>query len=126
MTLALEYPGLEPIEIGAVRYAREDGNFSYTNCVVAEREGEVVGQLCTYPVEATVEEHRRARRPGPRALRKAGDTRHPLHKLIGTIRRVPRHGSGDGDDLSREGPGAGEGYLSTPSACSSSSRTRVR
>src|ERR687890_1717979 len=51
MTLAPEYPGLEPVEIGAIRYAREEGNFSHTNCVVAEREGEVIGQLCTYPVE---------------------------------------------------------------------------
>ncbi len=54
--LAPEYPGLEPIEIGALRYAREDNNFSYTNCVVAEREGEVIGQLCAYPVEANAEE----------------------------------------------------------------------
>ncbi len=56
MTLASEYPGLEPVEIGAVRYASEEGNFSYTNCVVAEREGEVIGQLCTYPVEASTED----------------------------------------------------------------------
>src|SRR5215218_1210719 len=56
MTLASEYPGLEPVEIGAARYASEEGNFSYTNCVVAEREGAVIGQLCTYPVEASVEE----------------------------------------------------------------------
>jgi ribosomal protein S18 acetylase RimI-like enzyme len=55
-TLAPEYPGLEPVEIGAVRYAREEGNFSYTNCVLAEREGRVVGQLCTYPVVASTEE----------------------------------------------------------------------
>jgi ribosomal protein S18 acetylase RimI-like enzyme len=57
MTLAPEYPGLEPVEIGAVRYASEEGNFSFTNCVLAEREGEVIGQLCTYPVEASAEEH---------------------------------------------------------------------
>ncbi len=56
MTLAPEYPGLAPVEIGAVRYAREEGNFSYTNCVVAELEGEVIGQLCTYPVGAGTEE----------------------------------------------------------------------
>jgi ribosomal protein S18 acetylase RimI-like enzyme len=56
MTLESEYPGLEPVEIGAARYAREEGNFSYTNCVLAEREGEVIGQLCTYPVEASTEE----------------------------------------------------------------------
>ena len=56
MTLAPEYPGLEPVEIGAVRYASGEGNFSYTNCVVAEREGEVIGQLCTYPVVASTED----------------------------------------------------------------------
>src|SRR5215210_4238954 len=50
-TLAPDYPGLAPIEIGTVRHAREEGNFPYTNCVVAQREGEVIGQLCTYPVE---------------------------------------------------------------------------
>ncbi len=55
-TLASEYPGLEPLEIGAVRYAREEGNFSYTNCVVAERKGEVIAQLCTYPVEVSAED----------------------------------------------------------------------
>ena len=56
MTLAPEYPGLEPIEIGAVRYASEEGNFSYTNCILADLDGEVVGQLCTYPVEASAED----------------------------------------------------------------------
>ncbi len=55
-TLAPEYPGLAPIEIGTLRYAREEGNFSYKNCVVAELEGAVIGQLCAYPVEAGPEE----------------------------------------------------------------------
>jgi GNAT superfamily N-acetyltransferase len=55
-TLAPQYPGLAPIEIGALRYAREEGNFSYRNCVVAERDGAVIGQLCTYPIEASAEE----------------------------------------------------------------------
>jgi ribosomal protein S18 acetylase RimI-like enzyme len=56
MTLAPEYPGLELVEIGTDRYAREEGNFSYTNCVVAEREGEVIGQLCTYPIAESTDE----------------------------------------------------------------------
>lgn len=56
MTLASEYPGMEPVEIGAIRYASEEGNFSFTNCVLAEREGTVIGQLCTYPVEASAED----------------------------------------------------------------------
>jgi|SRR5215212_3834521 len=55
MTLASKYPGLEPIEIGAGRHASEEGNLSHTNCIVAEREGTVIGQLCTYPVKASVE-----------------------------------------------------------------------
>ncbi|MDQ3509522.1 MAG: GNAT family N-acetyltransferase [Actinomycetota bacterium] len=53
--MASEYPGLTPLEIGAVRYSSEDGNFSYKNCVVAEREGEVVGLLCTFPIPKDAE-----------------------------------------------------------------------
>jgi len=56
MSLQPEYPGLEPVEIGALRYASEEGNFSYTNCVLADLDGEVIGQLCTYPVEANSQE----------------------------------------------------------------------
>lgn len=48
--MSSEYPGLSPIEIGAARYSSKDGNFSYRNCVVAERDGEVVGLLCTFPI----------------------------------------------------------------------------
>lgn len=55
-TLAPEYPGLTRIEIGALRYARDEGNFSYRNCVVAERDGEVIGLLCTFPIEAHEED----------------------------------------------------------------------
>lgn len=50
-TLASEYPGLTPIEIGARRYAGEEGSFSYRNCIIAERGGEVIGMLCTFPIE---------------------------------------------------------------------------
>jgi hypothetical protein len=41
--LAPKYPGLTPLEIGAHRFAREEGNFSYKNCVVAEQDGAVIG-----------------------------------------------------------------------------------
>ena len=50
-TLAPKYPGLAPLEIGARRYASEEGNFSYKNCVVAERDGAVIGMLFTFPIE---------------------------------------------------------------------------
>lgn len=54
-TLASQYPGLTPIEIGARRYAGEEGRFSYENCIMAERGGEVVGMLCTFPIEENEE-----------------------------------------------------------------------
>ncbi|HEX6141882.1 MAG TPA: GNAT family N-acetyltransferase [Geminicoccaceae bacterium] len=37
-----DYPGLSPLEIGQRRYQREGVAFSYRNCTVAERDGEVV------------------------------------------------------------------------------------
>lgn len=40
--------GQEPIEVGTARAAREDGNFSYRNAVVAEEGGEVVALLLAY------------------------------------------------------------------------------
>jgi ribosomal protein S18 acetylase RimI-like enzyme len=40
--------GQEPIDVGAARAAREDGNFSYRNAVVAEEDGEVVALLLAY------------------------------------------------------------------------------
>ncbi len=40
--------GQEPIEAGARRAAREDGNFSYRNAVVAEENGEVVAMVLAY------------------------------------------------------------------------------
>ncbi|MBE9114810.1 GNAT family N-acetyltransferase [Lusitaniella coriacea LEGE 07157] len=49
-TMSADYPGLTLLEIGAQRYANPDGNFSYKNCVVAEKEGEVVGLLVTFPI----------------------------------------------------------------------------
>ncbi len=49
--LAPKYPGLTPLEIGAYRFAREEGDFSYKNCVVAEQDGAVIGMLFTFPIE---------------------------------------------------------------------------
>lgn len=44
-------PGEEPLQVGERRYAREDTVFSYRNCVVAERNGEVIGMLVAFPME---------------------------------------------------------------------------
>jgi ribosomal protein S18 acetylase RimI-like enzyme len=48
-----DYPGCSLLEIGARRYAREGTAFSYQNCVVAERAGEVVGMLHTFVIAPT-------------------------------------------------------------------------
>ena len=57
-TMADEYPGLSPIEIGEQCYARENTAFSYQNCVVAEDGGAVIGMLETFAIpEETDEDH---------------------------------------------------------------------
>lgn len=48
----MDMPGLDLIEIGAQRYAREGVAFSYQNCVMAEQGGGVVGMLHSFPIEA--------------------------------------------------------------------------
>lgn len=48
-TLQADYPGLSLIEIGAKRYAREQTNFSYQNCIVTERDDEIIGMMVTFP-----------------------------------------------------------------------------
>jgi ribosomal protein S18 acetylase RimI-like enzyme len=49
--LRADYPGLSLLEIGERRYARENTAFSYQNCVVAERAGEVIGMLHAFVIE---------------------------------------------------------------------------
>lgn len=43
-----DYPGLSLIEIGEQRYARENTDFSYENCIVVEDAGRIVGMLHSY------------------------------------------------------------------------------
>jgi ribosomal protein S18 acetylase RimI-like enzyme len=50
-TLAPQYPGLTSVQIGARRYASEEGAFSYKNCTVAEVGGEVIGMVHAYPMQ---------------------------------------------------------------------------
>ena len=45
------YPGLSLLEIGERRYERVDTAFSYQNCVVGERAGEVIGMLHAFVIE---------------------------------------------------------------------------
>jgi ribosomal protein S18 acetylase RimI-like enzyme len=44
----LAEPGEELLEVGTRRYAREDVDFSYQNCLIAEAEGSVIGMMHSY------------------------------------------------------------------------------
>ncbi len=44
-------PGEDFLDVGARRYAREDSQFSYRNCTLAERNGEIVGMMVAYRME---------------------------------------------------------------------------
>ncbi len=44
-------PGETPEQAGARRYAREGVAFSFENCVVAERDGAVIGMAHSFPME---------------------------------------------------------------------------
>ena len=41
-------PGQDLLDVGAIRYAREDVDFSYQNCLIAEADGKVIGMLHSY------------------------------------------------------------------------------
>ncbi len=49
---AQDCPGLTPLEIGVAGIEREDGEFSYKNCVTAEVDGQVAGMSMAFPMEA--------------------------------------------------------------------------
>ncbi len=62
-TLTPQYPGLTPLEIGARRYAREEGAFSYKNCTVADLGGEVIGMLHAFPMAQEPEQREEGGEP---------------------------------------------------------------
>lgn len=51
--LAADHPGLSLLEIGRLRYEREDTAFSHQNCIVAEGDGEVIGLMHGFVMEAS-------------------------------------------------------------------------
>lgn len=52
-TLQADYPGLSLIEIGTKRFAKEQTDFSYQNCVVVECDCEVMGMMVSFPLKAS-------------------------------------------------------------------------
>jgi ribosomal protein S18 acetylase RimI-like enzyme len=47
----LAEPGEDILDVGARRCARKDSQFSYTNCTMAESNGEVAGMMVAYRME---------------------------------------------------------------------------
>ena len=41
-------PGQDLLDVGALRYARDDVDFSYQNCLIAEADGHVIGMMHSY------------------------------------------------------------------------------
>ena len=46
------HPGRTALDVGERLYARDEGDYSYRNCVVAEQHGEIMGMLLAYPMRA--------------------------------------------------------------------------
>lgn len=53
----LAAPGEALLSVGAARYAREQGDFSYKNCLMATVEGRVIGMMHSYALRASAEPH---------------------------------------------------------------------
>ena len=49
----LQTPGMSLHDVGAARYARENTAFSYENCLMAERNGEIAGMVHSFPMHVT-------------------------------------------------------------------------
>ena len=47
-----DYPGLGLVDIGAQRYARENTEFSYQNCLIAETDGRTAAMLHGFIMES--------------------------------------------------------------------------
>ena len=89
-TLASEYPGLTPLKIGARRYARDEGAFSYRNCTVAELGGEVIGMLHAFPMEDQPE-HKEAGEPMDPVLEPYTKLEVPGSYYISAMATFPEH-----------------------------------
>ncbi|MFJ1572697.1 MULTISPECIES: GNAT family N-acetyltransferase [unclassified Pseudomonas] len=46
-------PGEALLSVGAARYAREQGDFSYKNCLMATSDGRVIGMMHSYALRAS-------------------------------------------------------------------------
>jgi ribosomal protein S18 acetylase RimI-like enzyme len=98
--LQAEMPGLPLLEIGERRYRREDTAFSYQNCLVAERDGEVVGMMHSFVIEPRAPGPGQNDGPGDPVLRPYAELEAPGSLYIAGIALLPEHrGQGIGTML---------------------------
>jgi ribosomal protein S18 acetylase RimI-like enzyme len=57
-------PAMAPLDIGAAMYARDEGNYSFRNCTIAEVDGQIGGMLLTFAVPEGPVPRLTRKRPG--------------------------------------------------------------
>lgn len=86
-----EFPGLSLLEIGERRYRREDTAFSYQNCLVAERDGEVIGMMHSFVIEPPFPGPEQNDGPDDPVLRPYAELEAPGSLYIAGIALLPEH-----------------------------------
>jgi ribosomal protein S18 acetylase RimI-like enzyme len=93
----VQEPGVSLLETGERRYRRENTAFSYQNCVIAERDGAILGMLHGFAMEADSEPP--ADEPDP-VLRPYSELEAPGSYYIAGVALYPEHrGRGIGDRM---------------------------
>jgi GNAT superfamily N-acetyltransferase len=85
-----EFPELSLLEIGERRYRREATAFSYQNCLVAERAGEVIGMMNSFVIEPPAEEQDPTPPPDP-VLSPYAELEAPGSLYIAGVALLPEH-----------------------------------
>jgi Acetyltransferase (GNAT) family len=89
--LQAEMPGLSLLEIGERRYQREDIAFSYQNCLVVERDAEVIGMMHSFVIEQQAPGQEQNDGPGDPVLRPYAELEAPGSLYIAGIALLPEH-----------------------------------
>jgi ribosomal protein S18 acetylase RimI-like enzyme len=85
-----EFQGLSLLEIGERRYRREGTAFSYQNCLVAEKAGEVIGMVHSFVIEPELEAPEPAQPVDP-VLRPYAELEVPGSLYVAGLALLPEH-----------------------------------
>ena len=90
------------IDVGCARYAREDVDFSYRNCIVAEQAGRVIGMLHGFEMKQDAD----AKEETDPVLRPYSELEIPGTLYVSGVAMLPRHrGRGIGSELMKAAEG---------------------